>query len=223
MRILAVPIILLMTPKIGMAESPQFETPIGTYKTVNVTTSGACSVLCEEDGAACRGSVTVQPDITQDIFECYLNDGLAEGSPFEVKPPEPLDMDIAVGDLNIYRAKFGLDPVRLNTKLNFASESHAKDMAKHGIISHTGTDGSTHSERTQANGYIFSIVAENVASGQNSWEKVFDAWQKSPGHNENLLRSDVSDFGISLIYERKTQHRYYWAMLLASPLEQHDN
>ncbi len=217
MRILAVPIILALTPQIGTAESPYGETPISTYRTIDVSTADACKALCRDDSEVCRGSVTVQPDITREIYRCFLNDGLSEGSPFEIKPPEPLDPDLAVEALNLYRAQYGLNPVKLNEKLNLASERHAKDMAEHGMISHTGTDGSTHSDRAQEKGYVFSVVAENVASGQNSWDKVFEAWQKSPGHNENLLRSDVSDFGISLIYNRRTEYRYYWAMLLASP------
>jgi len=191
--------------------------PIGTYKTVTVSKAEQCSQLCHQDSGVCAGTVALQPDITENIFKCYLNDGLAAGSPFEIMPPEPLDLNIALSDYNEYRARFGLQPVRLNAKLNAASQIHAEDMAHHGIVSHSGTDGSTHSDRVQRKGYYYSVAAENVASGQESWDKVFAAWQKSPGHNENLLIPDVTDFGIALVYERTTQYRYYWAMLVAAP------
>jgi len=191
--------------------------PIGTYKTLSVKSISACSKICESESETCRGNIVYQPDVTEDIYFCHLNDGLAAGSPFEILPPEPLDFDIALSDLNTYRARYGLNPVRLDPQLTTASRLHAEDLAHHGIISHSGTDGSTHSDRVERTGYKFSIVAENVASGQNSWSDVFKAWQDSPGHNENLLLPEVTDFGVALVYDRTTQYRYYWAMLVAAP------
>ncbi len=217
MRSLAVLIPLAFFPQIGMAETYFSEIPIGTYKTVTVTTSEQCLELCYGDPQTCRGSIAMQPDITKSTIHCYLNDGLKAGSPFESTPPEPLDLYIALADFNNYRARNGLTRVKLNERLNAASMTHANDMAKHGMISHTGTDGSSHSDRVQLKGYDFSLAAENVATGQESWEKVFKAWQDSPGHNVNLLLPEVTDFGVALIYEPKTQYKYYWAMLVATP------
>jgi uncharacterized protein YkwD len=128
-------------------------------------------------------------------------------------------MDIALSDLNNYRAQMGLAPVRLDAKLNAASQLHAEDMARAGDASHTGTDGSAHGDRVQRQAYYFSLAAENVASGQKSWEKVFRAWQESPGHNVNLLQPDVTDFGVALVYDPDSAYQTYWAMLVASPLD----
>lgn len=160
-----------------------------------------------------------QADITKPEAECRLNDGFGENPLFPSTPPAPLNLDIAVVDLNIYRAEYGLGPVKLNEKLNKASEVHAKDLAQAGIISHTGTDGSGHGDRVQRQGYYFTIAAENVATGQKSWEDAFQGWKDSPGHNENLLRDDVVDFGIALVYEPKTTYSTYWAMIVASPMD----
>ncbi len=219
MRFLAIPLIFAISPQTGMAETFDDAPPPGTYRTVTVSDPAECAALCNNDSDTCRGAQSLQPDITVNHVICYLNDGLETGSPFEIKPPEPLQLDIAVADLNAYRAQYNLPPVRLNARLNAASQTHAEDMARHGMISHSGTDGSSHSDRVQRKGYVFSIAAENVASGQNSWEKVFKAWQESPGHNENLLRNDVEDFGVALVFEPTTRYKHYWAMLLASPLE----
>jgi uncharacterized protein YkwD len=95
----------------------------------------------------------------------------------------------------------------------------AGDLAKAGIISHRGTDGSSHGDRAHRVGYNFTIAGENVATGQKSWEQVFKAWQESPGHNENLLRPDVSEFGIALVYEPRTTYSTYWSMLIAEPMD----
>lgn len=197
----------------------EFKEDDGTYSILSVRTSEECTALCSED-SKCRGAVTYLPDITKDEAQCRLNDGFGENSPFPNTPPMPLDLDVALAEFNIYRAQNGLTPVRLNKKLNLASEVHAKDLAQAGIISHTGTDGSDHGDRVQRQGYYFTIAGENVATGQKSWEEVFQAWKDSPGHNENLLRDDVVDFGIALVYEPKTTYLTYWSMVVASPMDE---
>lgn len=189
----------------------------GTYKTVTVSSVEQCSEICEAD-KMCRGAVTLQADITKPEAQCRLNDGLSETSPFKVEPPTPLSLNIALADLNAYRQGRGLQPVTLNPKLIKASEVHAKDLAVHGIAAHEGTDGSTHSDRVQREGYYFTIAAENVATGQKSWDAVFQAWKDSPGHNENLLIEDATEFGIALVFEPTTTYTTYWAMLMAAPM-----
>ncbi|MEE9273084.1 MAG: CAP domain-containing protein [Robiginitomaculum sp.] len=191
----------------------------GTYKQIEVSSFEACTALCKADNGKCRGTVVEQADISKPIMFCSLNNGFGANPQFPSVPPAPLNLNIALADLNAYRARHGRSPVVLNTALSAASKTHATDLAKHGIISHTGSDGSGHGERLQRQGYSeFSIAAENVATGQKSWGEVFMAWQKSSGHNENLLRADVTEFGIALVYEPKTTYQTYWAMLVAAPL-----
>ncbi len=194
-----------------------FDPADGTYKTVAVTSPQQCSALCRADDL-CRGAVTYQPDTRYKKMECRLNDGMSPASPFEVKPPPPLDMITALNDLNIYRARYGLSPVALDQRLIDASARHAQDLAIHGRAAHDGSDGSSHADRASDEGYNYRLISENVATGQESWEIVFKAWQNSPGHNENLLQPDVSDFGVALVYEPTTKYITYWAMLVGKPL-----
>lgn len=189
----------------------------GTYKTVIVNSAKECSEICKAD-TKCRGAVTYQADITKSQSQCRLNDGLSETSPFKIVPPEPLDIDIAVSELNAYRAEYGLGPVTLNSKLIAASDVHSKDLAVHGNAAHEGSDGSTHSDRVQRQGYYFTVAGENVATGQKSWDKVFQAWKDSPGHNENLLLREATEFGIALVFEPTTTYTTYWTMLMAAPM-----
>ncbi len=191
----------------------------GTYRETIVKSFAQCTALCRADSGTCRGAVSEQPDITKPLIICRLNNGFGANPLFPSTPPIPLNVNIAVADLNAYRRLHGLDPVVFNDKLTAASRDHAKDLAAHGTISHKGTDGSGHGDRVQRRGYYFTIAAENVATGQKSWEKVFQAWKDSPGHNENLLRNDVTDFGIALVYEPKTTYQTYWAMVVAAPFK----
>ena len=209
----------LAAPALGQSSSLKLQPDDGTYRTVNVASSSECSALCKADSRICRGSVTVQMHITRPEMICRLNNGKGANALFPSVPPASLDMNIALADFNSYRAEHGLAPVILNTRLNEASRVHARDLGQAGIISHTGTDGSSHADRVQRQGYYFTLAAENVASGQKSWEKVFEAWQKSPGHNKNLLLEEVTDFGIALVYEPDTTYQTYWAMLVATPMD----
>ena len=212
----------LAAPALGQSSKILIQPDDGTYKTVNVSSSADCTALCQAEASVCRGSVTMQTLINgrpNTVMECRLNNGKGANALFPSVPPASLDMNIALADFNAYRAEHGLAPVILNTKLNEASRVHAADLGKAGIISHTGTDGSSHSDRVQRQGYYFMLAAENVASGQKSWEKVFEAWQKSPGHNKNLLLEEVTDFGIALVYEPDTTYQTYWAMLVATPMD----
>lgn len=188
----------------------------GTFIIKDVSSPQACKALCK-DQKLCRGYEVLQPDTRKQDFTCYLNDGRAEGSPFAIKPPAPFDEDRALRELNAYRAGYGLGPVVFNAKLTAASLRHAKDLAKHDFIAHEGSDGSDHAKRAEDAGYDYRFVAENVATGQLSWEQVFKGWKNSPGHNKNLLHKDVTEFGIAFIFEPDTQHVSYWAMLVGSP------
>ena len=212
--------LVLAAPAFG-APNLLGSTDDGTYRTETVYSTSECTALCKSDAKICRGTITVQMDVTKPEMICRLNNGKGAQPAFPSTPPSELDMDIALSDFNAYRAEKYLPPVSYSEKLNKASQIHAEDMARAGDASHTGTDGSSHSERVQRQAYYFSIVAENVASGQKSWEKVFAAWQKSPSHNENLLRPDVTEFGLALVYDPDSTYQTYWAMLVATPLDAH--
>lgn len=212
---------LLITAGLAFAapEIGQFDRDDGTYSIMDVTSPEECEALCKADASTCRGTVIYQADVTKPEMQCRLNNGFGANAVFPRIPPKDVNFEKALADLNDYRVSYGLVPLRYNEKLNRASEVHATDLAQAGIISHTGTDGSGHGDRVQRQGYYFSIAGENVATGQMSWEDVFTAWKKSPGHNENLLRNDVTEFGLALVYEPTTTYSTYWAMLVADPLE----
>jgi len=210
--------IALAAPELDQKSIGDFDEDDGTYSVQTVTSLEDCEALCKADNQTCRGTVIYQPDTSKAEMQCRLNNGFGKSPVFPRTPPETLDYAKALSDLNAYRVSKNLPTLIYDDRLNRASEVHARDLATAGIISHTGTDGSGHGDRIQRQGYYFSIAGENVATGQLSWEAVFEAWQKSPGHNENLLRDDVSEFGLALIYEPTTTYSTYWAMLVADPI-----
>ncbi|GAA3774035.1 hypothetical protein GCM10023083_08780 [Streptomyces phyllanthi] len=107
--------------------------------------------------------------------------------------------------VNAEREKAGCAPLTENAKLTKAAQDHSQDMADHKNMSHTGSDGSSMSDRLSRVGYKFRSAGENVAYGYNTPESVMDGWMNSPGHKANILNCGFKEIGIGL-----AQPGYYW-------------
>lgn len=147
---------------------------------------------------------------------------------FDKAPPGALaDRDYSATSLeatrardlvNAYRKTQGLKPLALNTELTNAAKAHARDLAKWDRISHYGSDGSNPWDRVKRAGYNAKVAAENVGTGQISFEEVLKGWKESAGHNRNLLMNDVDHMGIALVQDPKTEFKTFWVLALGSRL-----
>lgn len=120
--------------------------------------------------------------------------------------------------VNAYRKTQGLKALTLNAELTNAAKAHAKDLAKWDRISHYGSDGSNPWDRVKRAGYNAKVAAENVGTGQASFEEVLKGWKESPGHNRNLLMNDVDNIGIALVQDPKTEFKTFWVLALGARL-----
>ncbi|MEO1205056.1 MAG: CAP domain-containing protein [Pseudomonadota bacterium] len=127
-----------------------------------------------------------------------------------------LDVDKARDLINQYRADKGLKPLKLNTELTAAAKAHARDLAKWDRISHYGSDGSNPWDRVKRTGYKASLAAENVGTGQVSFEEVLRGWKQSEGHNKNLLLGDARHMGLALVQAPNTEFKSFWTLVLGS-------
>ena len=84
----------------------------------------------------------------------------------------------------------------MSPQLEKAADLHASDMARRGVLTHTGSNGSTPAKRANRAGYKFCTVAENVAAGQESSAEVMQAWANSPGHRKNMLKPKARDIAV---------------------------
>jgi uncharacterized protein YkwD len=108
-------------------------------------------------------------------------------------------------------------PLKLVGALSDAAREHAKDMAKHSVLAHEGTDGSTPAMRVTRERYAWRIVGENVASGPTSADEVMAGWLESPHHCENLMNARYTDMGIAYTVDPKSDAGVYWAQVFAAP------
>lgn len=129
-----------------------------------------------------------------------------------------LDPEKARDIINAYRKEQGLKPLTLNADLTAAAKAHSRDLAKHDRTSHFGSDGSNPWDRVKRTGYNARLAAENVGTGQQSFEEVMEGWKKSPGHNKNLLLSDAKDMGIALVKDPKSEFKTFTTLVLGSKM-----
>ncbi len=129
-----------------------------------------------------------------------------------------LNPETARDAINKYRRSKGLKPLKLDAELTTAARAHAKDLAKWDRISHYGSDGSNPWDRVKRAGYNAKLAAENVGTGQASFDEVLKGWQDSPGHNKNLLQTEAQHMGIALVHDPKTEFKTFWTLVIGSRL-----
>ncbi len=113
--------------------------------------------------------------------------------------------------VNAQRSANGFAALTWNAKLESAAQLHSQDMSDHGVMSHTGTDGSSPSQRVTAAGYVWQATGENIASGFTSLDAVMTAWMNSPGHRANILGSTYTQMGAARVGN-------YWTQVFGKPL-----
>ncbi|WP_256973148.1 CAP domain-containing protein [Nostoc sp. T09] len=103
--------------------------------------------------------------------------------------------------INQVRQKNGLQPLQNNEKLAQVARKYSRQMIEKNFFSHTGSDGSTLSDRVRAGGIIYWMVGENLFRSKNIPQPVSAAvagWLASPGHRENLLRPVFRETGVGV-------------------------
>jgi uncharacterized protein YkwD len=106
-----------------------------------------------------------------------------------------------------------------NDRLTQAADVHSRDMQANDFFSHTGSNGSSFSQRIGAAGYAWSSAGENIAAGQSSINVVVDGWIDSDGHCANLMNPSFQHVGLACVSgSGSNSYRTYWTMELARPL-----
>lgn len=135
-----------------------------------------------------------------------------------VRPGEPAGCGVAPGEgvaeaVDELRRDRGLSGITVDPRLVTAAERHSADMARHGFIGHTGSDGSSFAERAAAAGYPPVSMGEVVAAGYASPESVVAGWLRSRGHRDILLGRSFRHIGAACVASGAGTP--YWAAVLA--------
>jgi uncharacterized protein YkwD len=108
--------------------------------------------------------------------------------------------------LNNERVTHGLRPLTEAAGLTQPSAAYSARMVTENFFAHVAPDGSTLTDRLEADGYIDPdgdwTVGENIAWGQGSISTaraITVAWMNSPAHRENILEPDYTEVGIGIV------------------------
>jgi uncharacterized protein YkwD len=104
-----------------------------------------------------------------------------------------------------------------STVLASAAAAHARDMAEHAELTHTGSDGSKPADRITRAGYEWRASGENVAAGQRDADAVVAAWLESPGHCANIMEPNFTEMGVAFVQVPGANPGIYWAQSFARP------
>ena len=121
--------------------------------------------------------------------------------------------------VNQERSARGLHPLRHNSSLSNAARAHNRDMIDNNFFDHTGSNGSTESQRACGQGYApygwgACYVGENIAGGYSTPANVFNGWMTSQGHRDNMLNPDYREIGVGHTTGGAWGH--YWTMDLGA-------
>ncbi|HYC16429.1 MAG TPA: CAP domain-containing protein [Pseudolabrys sp.] len=109
-------------------------------------------------------------------------------------------------DLNSFRAQNGLPPLSASGTLGAAAYSHAQSLAGRQRLDHSGFR-----QRAQMTS---GTAAENVAFGCATEDCVIRMWARSGRHRANMLRRDVTSYGIASA--DGGNGRRYWVLELGN-------
>ncbi|WPP43187.1 CAP domain-containing protein [Paenibacillus hunanensis] len=98
--------------------------------------------------------------------------------------------------VNEQRAKAGLKPLTVDTKLQKMAQTKANDMASKGYFSHTSPTYGTPFKMMDTFGITYTYAGENIAKGQSSAAQVMKDWMNSPGHKANILKKQYTHIGV---------------------------
>jgi hypothetical protein len=116
---------------------------------------------------------------------------------------------------NQFRAQEKRPELKGNSELTKAARYFAEFMARTDKYSHTADDKEPW-QRAEKFGYLYCIVAENIAYQYSSAgfstaalaQGFMEGWKQSPEHRKNMLDPDLTEIGVAVAHSAATG-RYY--------------
>jgi len=111
--------------------------------------------------------------------------------------------------VNVERAKEGLAPLSIDTKVQAAAMVRARECEV--SFSHTRPDGRNFATALKEQNVSYRSSGENIAYGQQTPEAVMNAWMNSSGHRANIMNPNFTTIGVG--YYENAGGTDYWCQL----------
>jgi uncharacterized protein YkwD len=162
-----------------------------------MTTAARCGILMAVPGGTLKGIVAA----------CALLCSLLLAGPATAAAPaaNPLETSV-LAQVNTFRARNGLAPLRLSARLSAAASSHSSSMAQRGFFTHRSADGSSWWRRLgrfyRPRGYREWSVGENLlwSARRVDGAAALRMWLRSRPHRRNLLTPRWREIGLSAVH-----------------------
>ena len=112
--------------------------------------------------------------------------------------PDPVAERQLVDLVNEERTQRGIKPLVLDERLVSVARAHSQEMFTLKYFSHESPVSGSPFDRLKSAGITYSRAGENLAYAQ-SVSVAHRALMESPGHRENILRSEFTRIGIGVI------------------------
>ncbi|MEL7086486.1 MAG: CAP domain-containing protein [Cyanobacteria bacterium J06597_1] len=98
--------------------------------------------------------------------------------------------------VNQARQARGIKPLQMSEKLDKAADLYSEEMIRTNHFAHRGPKGEEFYVRIQRQGYNYTRVGENLASGYPTAQSAFNGLMNSPGHRANILNRSFTHMGL---------------------------
>ncbi|BBU59173.1 hypothetical protein KU6B_54380 [Mameliella alba] len=117
--------------------------------------------------------------------------------------------------VNALRKSAGAPELQLDSKLNAAAETHARDMSVQNRPWHFGSDGSSPIDRVRRVGYQGSLVGETLSETYESELETLAAWMQQDSTRTVILDPSARDLGFA--WHQEPNGKIWWTMVLGAP------
>lgn len=144
-------------------------------------------------------------------------------APVTTKPPTTAPAATSLGAyenqvvtlVNQERAKAGLAPLKINTKLAGVAERKAEDLRDKNYFAHNSPTYGSPFDMMKQFGITYTSAGENIAKGQKTPAEVMNGWMNSPGHKANIMNANYTEIGVG--YVTDSNGTTYWVQHFIRP------
>ena len=137
---------------------------------------------------------------------------------YRIRPGDRARIQFRMLDaVNSLRQAAGAPALEMNSRLNAAAATHARDMSIQNRPWHFGSDGSSPITRIQRAGYNGRLVGEAISETYETELETLGAWMEAPNTRTVLLDPSARDMGFSWFQE--SNGKIWWNLILGAPGE----
>lgn len=142
-------------------------------------------------------------------------DGLPLPSVYRIRPRDEAAVQFRMLDsVNAVRARAGVAPVQLDSRLNAAAATHARDMSVQNRPWLFGSDGSSPLDRARRVGFTGRLLGENISESYETELQTLAAWMGQPDTRTVILDPDARFMGFAWFQENAG--KLWWTLNMGS-------